>query len=1065
MKNLTDFLKFALTVVLLLSTAFSAMAYDYYVGGIYYNKLSSNAVEVTYKDTNYDSYTGAVTIPRTISYGGNTYTVTKIGAFAFKGNSDNGGHLTSVSIPTSVVTIEHDAFWLQKNLGNVTIPSSVTTIGNYAFCWCSSMTSATIPNTVTSLGKYVYSQCKKLSSVTIGTGITTIDEECFYGCEKLTTVTIPNNIKTVAKRAFKSCTTLSTVTIGSGVTSMGNEVFDGCTALTSVTCKAFTPPTITSNTFNSSHYSNVTLTVPVKSKSAYQAADYWKNFTKYASNNYDFSNGGIYYAITGANTVEVVGKNGSSGNSYSGSISIPTNVSYGGVNYSVTGIGDYAFKNSTGLTYLYIPSSITYLGNWAVSGCSALTSIVIPNSVTSVGTSVFMDCTNLTSVTIGSGLKKIGRFMFIRCTALESITIPNTVTEIDYEVFQDCTKLKNVDIGSGVTAIGNLTFAGCTALQYVICHAQTPPTVTNNTFDSSTYSSAYLYVPYSKLNNYKAANYWKNFTTIRTVYDFKVDGICYNKTSSNTVEVTSRGPLENRYTNGLTIPKTITVSGTTYTVNAIGEQAFLNCYDLTDVSLNVNIKTIGKFAFAGCTKMTNVFSVPSGLTSIDYSAFLKCYALKSFNLPNNLKTIGNKAFEECIAFTSVNIPNSVTSLGYNAYAFCTALNTVKIGTGVTSLATQTFKGCTALTSIVVPDNITSISDCVFEGCTSLAEVTLGSGLMALATTPFKGCTALRTVTCLASNPPTMAGNDCFPTATYSSGTLNVPGASVNAYKSADWWRLFNTVNGLSFDFYVNGIYYKKTSSNTVEVTYKDIMNNVYTGTVNIPSSIKVGSVTYKVVGIGEYAFYMCSGLTKVTMPTSILRIGGCGFEKCTGLTSVEIPNSVTKLEVDAFASCTGLKSIEIPSSVTTIGSLAFYKCTAMTSATIGSGVTTIEAQAFASCTSLNSVTCLANTPPVMKNKNCFDTNTYNTAKLYVPQRALNAYKSADWWRMFSSIIGGDFGGDPCDVNGDGEVNISDVNAIIDAILRGNSDLKYDANGDGEVNIADVNTIIDTILKS
>ena len=50
------------------------------------------------------------------------------------------------------------------------------------------------------------------------------------------------------------------------------------------------------------------------------------------------------------------------------------------------------------------------------------------------------------------------------------------------------------------------------------------------------------------------------------------------------------------------------------------------------------------------------------------------------------------------------------------------------------------------------------------------------------------------------------------------------------------------------------------------------------------------------------------------------------------------------------------------------------------------------------------------------------------------------------------------------MNGDGEVNIADVNALIDMILSGNHSAAGDVNGDGEVNIADVNALIDMILN-
>ena len=52
------------------------------------------------------------------------------------------------------------------------------------------------------------------------------------------------------------------------------------------------------------------------------------------------------------------------------------------------------------------------------------------------------------------------------------------------------------------------------------------------------------------------------------------------------------------------------------------------------------------------------------------------------------------------------------------------------------------------------------------------------------------------------------------------------------------------------------------------------------------------------------------------------------------------------------------------------------------------------------------------------------------------------------------------------MNRDGEVNISDVNALIDAILKSGamSDEVFDVDDDGEVNISDVNALINIILS-
>ena len=992
MKNLTHFLRLALLAILLTS-GLTMSAYDFYTGGIYYG-IGSNGVTVENKGS-FNTYSGNVTIPETVTYSGKTYNVVGIGYQAFK------------------------------------------------------------------------------------------------NCTGLTGVTLPKTAYLLLNESFAGCTSLTSIVLPSAMSSIYNNAFVGCTALKKIYVMRKTPATANTNNFDASTYSTATLYVPEDSYDAYKSTAPWSSFTTIKKTNYDFQVNNVFYKITGTNTVSVTYRDTDYDN-YSGSVSIPSSVAYDGKTYTVTAIGAFAFRGTNdgghltsvtipstvktiehhafwlqmNLGNVSIPSSVTTIGDYAFCWCSNMTSVTIPNSVTSLGTNVFSQCKKLASVTIGTGITKIQDYCFYGCEKLTTVTIPNNVTSIAYRAFQDCKTLSSVTLGTGVNSMGNQVFNGCSALASVTSLAVTPPTITSNTFDTSHYSNVTLMVPNSSKSAYQSANYWKNFTTITAqAYDFMVDGLYYRKTSSNTVEVTYKDENYNSYSGGIIIPRTITVGGTTYSVTAVGNSAFRNCSNLSDVTLNSNIKTIGTFAFRSCTKMTNVFSIPSTLTTIDSYAFNLCSSLKSFTIPNNVTTIGTAAFSGCTALETIVIPDKVTSMGNNAFQGCKALKNITIGKGLTELSYQMFDGCTALTKVVVPDNITKIKTFAFYNCTALADVTLGSGLTSLDSSPFKGCTAITKVTCTATTPPTMENSGCFDTSTYSSATLYVPGNSLNAYKSADWWRMFSTINTLPFDFCVDGIYYKKTSGNTVDVTYKELLYATYTGNVNIPSSIKVGSVTYKVMGIGDYAFYMCSGLTKVTLPTSILRIGGCAFEKCTGLTSITIPNSVTRLEIDAFASCTGLTSIDIPSSVTYIGGLAFYKCTSLASATIGSGVTTIDAQAFAGCSALRTVTSMATTPPAMQNKNVFDTNTYNTATLNVPQRSLNAYKSADWWRMFSTIVGENIGGDPNDVNGDGEVSIGDVNALINAILSGDKDSKYDVNGDGEVGISDVNTLIDAILNS
>ena len=112
----------------------------------------------------------------------------------------------------------------------------------------------------------------------------------------------------------------------------------------------------------------------------------------------------------------------------------------------------------------------------------------------------------------------------------------------------------------------------------------------------------------------------------------------------------------------------------------------------------------------------------------------------------------------------------------------------------------------------------------------------------------------------------------------------------------------------------------------------------------------------KANAIGYCAFWGCSGLTSVTIPSSVTEIGPFAFSDCRSLTSVTIPSSITKIGSSTFSGCSGLTSVTIPSSVTEIGSSAFSDCRGLTSVTIPSSVTKIGDNTFFGCSGLTSVT-------------------------------------------------------------------------------------------------------------
>ena len=287
-----------------------------------------------------NEYSGNVVIPGSVTYNGKIYSVTGIRSGAFYGctgltsvtvpNSvtiigdyvfQNCTGLTSVTIPNSVTSIGYGMFW--GCTGLTSIPNSVTIIGDYAFYQCTGLTSVTIPNCVTSIGSSAFNGCSSLNSVTIPNSVTNIGgnafentawynnqpdglvyagkvaykykgimpantsivlkegtlsiaDYVFQNCTGLTSVTIPNSVTSIDRFAFSGCSGLTSITIPNSVTSIGNYAFSECSSLTEVTVESKSPVSISPSTF--SKRTNATLYVPYGCKTAYEVADYWKQF-------------------------------------------------------------------------------------------------------------------------------------------------------------------------------------------------------------------------------------------------------------------------------------------------------------------------------------------------------------------------------------------------------------------------------------------------------------------------------------------------------------------------------------------------------------------------------------------------------------------------------------------------------------------------------------------------------------------------------------------------------------------------------------------------------------------
>ena len=449
-------------------------------------------------------------------------------------------------------------------------------------------------------------------------------------------------------------------------------------------------------------------------------------------------------------------------------------------------------------------------------------------------------------------------------------------------------------------------------------------------------------------------------------------------------------------------------------IKRIGSSAFEGCQSLVSIEIPSGVRIIDDYAFSQCLSLTSI-TIPASVDSLRSAAFGGCSSLSSVIIEGNsqLKTIGSGAFWSC-PLTSITIPSSVEKIDNTAFSSCESLSSVhfECGSQLKTIGSGAFETC-PLTSITIPASVEIIDNTAFSSCESLSNVHFerGSQLKSIGRDAFSHC-PLTSIT-IPAKVETL-GTSAFGNCTSLVSVLFEDNSSLKTIEGDFKY------SGLSMS---GGAFWGCSSlkSITIPASVESIGPRTFANCTSLESVLFENNASLKIIDAPSEnnsecgAFYACSSLKSIIIPSKVKRIGDYSFQDCTGLTSIifEANSELAEIANNTFENCTSLTRISFKegSKLTRIGSETshyhspFRNCSNLKTfdASGCSYLSSICDYAFYQLSNLRLFYCGAETPPSRGRGAFLDIDPY--AILKVPDTSVDAYKKAGWEDAFLSITG------------------------------------------------------------